>query len=113
MRRCAVLQMCKLHVIDNRAFDLGFGISDVQFRIFHYCHAELVSASHMLSNPHAVYLSCRILKQVQDDGGVFCRVLLLRWVRGGYGVSNINFSLTWAFPAIQRTALYAHTPAMH
>jgi len=31
------------------------------------CHAELVSAPHMLSVLHAGHLSCGILKQVQDD----------------------------------------------
>jgi len=31
------------------------------------CHAELVSAPHLLSIHHAGHLSCGVLKQVQDD----------------------------------------------
>ena len=33
------------------------------------CHAELVSAPHLLGDQHEVGLFCGILKQVQDDRG--------------------------------------------
>ncbi|MCS3732685.1 hypothetical protein FHS10_000613 [Mucilaginibacter dorajii] len=31
------------------------------------CHAELVSAPHLLSILHAEHLSCGVMKQGQDD----------------------------------------------
>jgi len=36
--------------------------------VIKYRHAEFISASHMLSDRHAVDLSCGIPKQVRDDG---------------------------------------------